>query len=46
MISLGAKARKALGELRIMRPGNVDTERAAGSMVGKLIALELVSYNM
>lgn len=41
--SLGSKAKLALGELRQMKPGNVDTERAAGSVVGKLISLELVS---
>ncbi|VDC05614.1 unnamed protein product [Peniophora sp. CBMAI 1063] len=40
---LGARARKALGELRGMRPGSLDTERAAGSVVGKLIALELMT---
>lgn len=44
--SLGTKAKKALGELRGMRPGNADTERAAGSVVGKLISLDLVSLTL
>ena len=39
----GEKARKALGELRGLRPGALDVERAAGSVVGKLVQLELVS---
>ena len=32
----------ALQMLRQLSPGNVDTERAASSMVGKLVTLELV----
>ena len=41
----GEKARKALGELRALRPGALDVERAAGSVVGKLVQLELVSLS-
>lgn len=36
-------ASKALTDLREIAPGDVDVERAASSVVGKLIALELVS---
>ena len=36
-------ASKALIELREISPGDIDVERAASSVVGKLIALELVS---
>lgn len=35
-------ARRALQELREMKPRDVDIERAAGSLVSKLITLELV----
>lgn len=36
-------ARKALAELRGISPGDINVERAASSVVGKLIALEIVS---
>lgn len=35
-------AKKGLRELRAICPGDVDVERAASSIVGKLIALEMV----
>lgn len=39
-------AKKALQELRTICPGDVDVERAASSIVGKLIALEMVRRMM
>jgi len=40
---LAASARTALGDLRVSSPGDVDVERAAISVAGKLLSLEMVS---
>lgn len=40
---LAASAKNDLAILRELRPGNIDIERAASSIVGKLISLESVS---
>jgi separase len=37
-----ASAARSLRELRILCPGGVDVERASSSVIGKLIALEMV----
>lgn len=41
--SLAASARSALGDLRVISPGDVDVERAAISVAGKLLSLDMVS---
>ena len=41
---LAASARTALGDLRVLSPGDVDVERAAISVAGKLLSLDMVSY--
>lgn len=43
-IFAASKAAKALDTLRKLRAGNVDVERAAASVLGKLIALEMVRW--
>ncbi|KAI9509014.1 hypothetical protein F5148DRAFT_978931 [Russula earlei] len=40
---LAIAARSALGDLRTLSPGGVDVERAAISVAGKLLGLEMVS---
>jgi len=40
--SITAKATKHLDTLRRLRPGDLDVERAAASILGKLVALEMV----
>lgn len=40
---LATSARSALGDLRVISPGDVDVERAAISVVGKLLSLDMVS---
>jgi separase len=40
---LAASARTALGDLRVLSPGDVDVERAAISVAGKLLSLDMVS---
>jgi separase len=40
---LAASARSALGDLRVISPGDVDVERAAISVAGKLLSLDMVS---
>jgi separase len=40
-----ARANEALSCLRVMCPDNLDVERAASSMMSKLLALEMVSRN-
>ena len=40
---LATAARGALGDLRVISPGDVDVERAAISVVGKLLSLDMVS---
>ncbi len=40
---LVASARTALGDLRVLSPGDVDVERAAISVAGKLLSLDMVS---
>jgi separase len=41
--SLAASARSALGDLRAISPGDVDVERAAISVAGKLLSIDMVS---
>jgi separase len=41
---LAASARTALGDLRVALPGDVDVERAAISVAGKLLSLDMVSH--
>ena len=41
--SLAASALSALGDLRVISPGDVDVERAAISVAGKLLSLDMVS---
>lgn len=40
---LATSARSALGDLRVISPGDVDVERAAISVAGKLLNLDMVS---
>jgi len=40
---LATSARSGLGDLRVISPGDVDVERAANSVVGKLLSLDMVS---
>ena len=40
---LAASARTTLGDLRVLSPGDVDVERAAISVAGKLLSLDMVS---
>jgi separase len=40
---LTTSARSALGDLRVISPGDVDVERAAISVAGKLLSLDMVS---
>jgi len=40
---LATSARSALGDLRVISPEDVDVERAAISVVGKLLSLDMVS---
>jgi separase len=40
---LSASARSALGDLRVISPGDADVERAAISVAGKLLSLDMVS---
>jgi separase len=40
---LAASARSALGDLRVISPGDADVERAAISVAGKLLSLDMVS---
>ena len=40
---LAASARSALGDLRVVSPGDIDVERAAISVAGKLLSLDMVS---
>jgi separase len=40
---LATSARSALGDLRVISPGDVDVERAANSVAGKLLSLDMVS---
>ena len=40
---LAASARTALADLRVLSPGDVDVERAAISVAGKLLSLDMVS---
>ena len=40
---LATSARSALGDLRVISPGDVDVERAAISVAGKLLSLDMVS---
>ena len=40
---LAASARMALADLRVLSPGDVDVERAAISVAGKLLSLDMVS---
>ncbi|KAH9478241.1 Separin [Psilocybe cubensis] len=42
--SAASKASKALDTLRKLRPGDLDVERAASSVLGKLIALEMFDF--
>lgn len=37
-----SSAKSALRELRELKPGDIDVERAASSLIGRLISLELV----
>ena len=41
---LATSARSALGDLRVISPGDVDVERAAISVAGKLLSLDMVSH--
>jgi separase len=41
---LATSARIALRDLRVISPGDVDVERAANSVAGKLLSLDMVSY--
>lgn len=41
---LAASARTALKDLRVISPGDVDVERAAISVAGKLLSLDMVSH--
>lgn len=45
VVSSAAEAAKYLGILRRTSPGDLDVERAALSVVGKLMALEMVCHN-
>jgi separase len=40
---LAVSARTVLGDLRVLLPGDVDVERAAISVAGKLLSLDMVS---
>ena len=40
---LATSARTTLGDLRVLSPGDVDVERAAISVAGKLLSLDMVS---
>jgi separase len=40
---LAASARSALGDLCVVSPGDIDVERAAISVAGKLLSLDMVS---
>jgi separase len=42
-LGLATSARSALGDLRVISPGDVDVERAANSVAGKLLSLDMVS---
>ena len=42
--SAAREAAKSLRELRVLCPGDLDVERAASCVVGKLIGLEMVSF--
>jgi len=42
VVSSAAEAAKHLGVLRRISPGDIDVERAASSVLGKLFALEMV----
>jgi len=41
---LAISARSALGDLRVISSGDVDVERAANSVAGKLLSLDMVSF--
>lgn len=41
---LATSARRALEDLRVISPGDVDVERAAISVAGKLLSLDMVSF--
>lgn len=45
VVSSAADATKHFGVLRYISPGDVDVERAALSVLGKLIVLEMVCFN-
>jgi separase len=41
---LATSARRALEDLRVISSGGIDVERAAISVAGKLLSLDMVSY--
>jgi separase len=43
--SLATSARAALGDLRAISPGDIDVERAAITVAGKLLSLDMVRAN-